>query len=59
MQTRKAPDFWGLHKNMNGAFPLKSPNLPFQTLIKEIDVTTIKDVSNLSRLKKMNRGHYT
>ena len=55
MQTRKAPDFWGLHKNMNGAFPLKSPNLPFQTLIKEIGVTTTKDVSNLFRLKKMNR----
>ena len=23
MQTRKAPDFWGLHKNKNCAFPLK------------------------------------
>ena len=55
MQTRKAPDFWGLHKNMNCSFPLKSPNLPFQTLIKEIGVTTTKDVSNLFRLKKMNR----
>ena len=55
MQPRKAPDFWGLHKNMNCSFPLKSPNLPFQTLIKEIDVTATKDVSNLSRLKKMNR----
>ena len=22
MQTREAPDFWGLHKNMNCAFPL-------------------------------------
>ena len=23
MHTREAPDFWGLHKNMNCAFPLK------------------------------------
>ena len=23
MQTREAPDFWGLHKNKNCAFPLK------------------------------------
>ena len=22
MQTREAPDFWGLHKNKNCAFPL-------------------------------------
>ena len=55
MQSLEATDLWGLHKYMNCAFPLKSPNLPFQTLIKEIDVTTTKDVRNLSRLKKMNR----
>ena len=24
MHTREAPDFWGLHKNMNCAFPLKT-----------------------------------
>ena len=24
MNTREAPDFWGLHKNMNCAFPLTS-----------------------------------
>ena len=23
MHTREAPDFWGLHKNVNCAFPLK------------------------------------
>ena len=23
MHTREAPDFWGLHKNKNSAFPLK------------------------------------
>ena len=22
MQTREAPDFWGLHTNMNSVFPL-------------------------------------
>ena len=22
MKAREAPDFWGLHKNMNSAFPL-------------------------------------
>ena len=25
MRTREASDFWGLHKNMNCAFPLISP----------------------------------
>ena len=24
MHTREAPDFWGLHENMNCAFPLTS-----------------------------------
>ena len=26
MHTREAPDFWGLHKNMNCAFPLSLLN---------------------------------
>ena len=27
MQTREATDFWGLHKNMNCAFPLNAMNV--------------------------------
>ena len=32
MQTRKEPEFWGLHKNKNCAFPLNLENRSFENV---------------------------
>ena len=58
MQTREAPDFGGLHKNMNCAFPLSLMKINVERFyIKKIfsnyqETTATKKAKEISKTKK-------
>ena len=56
MQTREAPDFWGLHKNKNCAFPLNITVLKsrFKTLTVKVPYNGIFQDQKFTKIGACN-----